>query len=78
MANLFIIGETICSFLREEEVVSSKPLVIIGGTTVLLLKTKVLLEPSVVRTPGLAWFADINLVCIKSKEILRVCVGEEF
>ena len=72
-ANLFISGKTICGFLREEKVVSSKSLVIIGGTV--LLETKVLLKSSVLRVIG---FADINLVCIESKDILGVGVGEEF
>ena len=72
IANLFIIGKTICSFLREEKIVSSEALVIIRG--IVLRETKVLLKSSVVRIG----FADINLVCIESKDILGVGVGEEF
>ena len=74
IANLFVIGKSICCFLRKEKIVSSKALVIIRR--VVLLKPKVLLKSSVVRIIA-AGFGDINLVCIKSKDILRFCVGEE-
>ena len=75
ITNLFVNGKSICCFLRKEKIVSSKALVIIRR--VVLLKPKVLLKSSVVKISA-AWFGDINLVCIKSKDIVRVRVGEEF
>ena len=75
ITNLFVNGKSICCFLRKEKIVSSKALVIIGG--VVLFKTKALIKSSVVRITA-AGFGDINLVCIKSKDVLRFCVREKF